>query len=143
MSEVLEAVDRLKEAYNRHDLDALARCFDDGSVLVSPDGIAEGPEQIASLYGQFMEAFPDTMVTPQSLVVSSRTLASEYTITGVHKGPFLIPGGGVLEETGRPITVRACCVTSVEGGVIASHRIYYDQLELVTQLGGCALFESG
>ena len=48
MSEVLRPLDRLRQAINRHDLDALARCFDEPAVLVAPDGIAENKEEIPS-----------------------------------------------------------------------------------------------
>ncbi|MFC4585515.1 ester cyclase [Sphaerisporangium corydalis] len=140
MSDARRAVDRLKDAYNSHDLEALAQCFTERPVLVSPDGIAEDKEEIASYYGQFMQAFPDTIVTPQSVTGSEDTLVAEFTITGTHKGPFLVPGGGILEATGRPIAIGACSVSIVEERLILSHRIYYDQLELVTQLGGLACF---
>ncbi len=141
MSDPREAVGRLRDAYNSHDLDAIGRSFGERSVLVSPDGIAEGGEEIASLYGQFIEAFPDTKVTIQSVVMFRDTVAAEYTISGTHKGQFLVPGGGVCEPTGRPITVRACSFSTVEDDLIVSHRVYYDQLELGTQIGGRLHFE--
>ena len=135
MPDVRLAVERLKVAYNDHDLVELARCFSPRPVLVSPDGIAEDREQIASYYATFMEAFPDTIVTPQSVVATHDCLAAEFTITGTHKGPFLMPGGGVFDATQRLITVRACSLSTIEEGLIASHRIYYDQLELIAQIG--------
>ncbi|MBB6472755.1 ester cyclase [Sphaerisporangium rubeum] len=136
------AVVRLKNAFNRHDLDALAGCFSSMAVLVAPDGIGQDREEIASYYAQFLEAFPDSMVTPLSLAVCGDTLVSEYTISGTHKGPYLAAGGEVAEATGRPIAVRACCWTVVEDdGLISSHRVFYDQLELVVQIGGTLAFD--
>ncbi|MEO3814595.1 nuclear transport factor 2 family protein [Sphaerisporangium sp. B11E5] len=141
MSSSENAVVRLKRAFNRHDLEALAACFSRMAVLVAPDGIGQDREEIASYYAQFLEAFPDSMVTPLSLAVSGDTLVSEYTITGTHKGPYLAAGGEVAEPTGRCIAVRACCWTVVEDdGLIASHRIFYDQLELAAQIGGTLCF---
>ncbi|MEV7969879.1 ester cyclase [Sphaerisporangium sp. NPDC088356] len=141
MSDLLRALDRLRKTFNRHDLDALAECFSPRAVLVAPDGIGQDRDEIASYYGQFIEAFPDSACTPQSVHETGDTVIAEYTLTGTHKGPFIVPGGGVLEATGRPITVRACCLSYVEDGLIASHRIYYDQLELAAQLGGSLTFE--
>jgi predicted ester cyclase len=141
MSDLVDPMQRLRKAFNRHDLDALAQCFGPRAVLVAPDGIGQDREEIASYYGQFMEAFPDSRCTPQSVITSGDTLVAEYTLTGTHKGPFLVPGGGVAEATLRPITVRACSVSIVEDGLIVSHRIFYDQLELVAQLGGSVWFE--
>ncbi|MFC6085174.1 ester cyclase [Sphaerisporangium aureirubrum] len=141
MSSSENAVVRLGKAFNRHDLDALAGCFTRMAVLVAPDGIGQDREEIASYYAQFMEAFPDSMVTPLSLAETGDTLVAEYTITGTHKGPYLAAGGEVAEATGRPIAVRACCWTVVEDGLIASHRIFYDQLELAAQIGGFICFD--
>ncbi|ETK35207.1 hypothetical protein GCM10009530_76370 [Microbispora corallina] len=141
MSDVLVALDRLRRAYNRHDLDALARCFGERGVVVAPDGVGEGGEEVASYYGTFFSAFPDTRVVIQSVVVSGDILVSEYTVTGTHKGPYLAPGGDVVEPTDRPIGFRVCSVSHVVNGLIASHRIFYDQLELVTQIRGYVCFD--
>ncbi|WP_405146455.1 ester cyclase [Sphaerisporangium sp. NBC_01403] len=141
MSDLLSALNGLRKSFNHHDLDALAQCFSERAVLVAPDGIGQDRDEIASYYGLFIEAFPDSACTPQSVHESGDTITAEYTFTGTHKGPFLVPGGGVVEATLRPITVRACCVSFVEDGLIASHRIYYDQLELAAQLGGSLCFK--
>ncbi|RCG29923.1 DUF4440 domain-containing protein [Sphaerisporangium album] len=141
MSDPLFVLDRLRKAFNRHDLDTLAQCFSPRAVLVAPDGIGEDREEIASYYGQFMEAFPDSRCTPQTVTVLGDTLIAEYTLTGVHKGPWLMPGGGIVEPTSRPITVRACSLSFVEDGFIVSHRIFYDQFELAAQLGGRLSFD--
>ncbi|MBP2704542.1 ester cyclase [Microbispora sp. RL4-1S] len=141
MSDLLLALDNLRKAYNHHDLDALARCFAPGAILVAPDGIGDGREETASYYAQFIEAFPDTRVTVQTLVETGDILVSEYTISGTHMGPYLIPGGGLLQPSGRRIIVRACCLSQVQDGLISSHRIYYDQAELAAQLGGSLCFD--
>ena len=138
---VLRPLDRLRKTFNRHDLDGLAGCFGHRAALVAPDGVGQDREEIISYYHLFKEAFPDSMCTPQSVTTSGDTVVAEYTLTGTHNGPYLLPGGGIVEATGRPITVRACSVSIVEDGLITSHRIFYDQLELTAQLGGSLRFE--
>lgn len=140
MSDPQDPLIRLRKAFNRHDLTGLAACFSPRAVLVAPDGIGEDREQIASYYGQFMDSFPDSACTTQTVIVSDDTVIAEYTLTGTHKGPYLVPGGDVLEATGRPIAVRACSISSVEDGYVTAHRIYYDQLELAAQLGATLTF---
>ncbi|TDD57191.1 DUF4440 domain-containing protein [Nonomuraea terrae] len=140
MSDPLDVLVQLRRTFNRHDLDGLAGCFSPRAVLVAPDGIGQDREEVASYYGQFMEAFPDSMCTPKSVTISGDTLVAEYTLTGTHKGLYLVPGGEVLEPTGRPIAVRACSLSEVADGYITSHRIFYDQLELGAQLGGVITF---
>jgi len=136
VSDLVRPLDRLRKSFNRHDLDGLAGCFAQRAVLVAPDGVGQDRDEIASYYGLFMEAFPDSMCTPQAVTTSGDTVVAEYTLTGTHKGPYLVPGGEMVDPTGRPITVRACSVSIVEDGHIASHRIFYDQLEVITQIGG-------
>ncbi|MFC4587011.1 ester cyclase [Sphaerisporangium corydalis] len=140
MSDLLIALGRMRKAFNSHDLGALAQCFGQRAVLVAPDGIGQDREEIISYYGQFMDAFPDARCTPQSVTESGDVIVAEYTLTGVHKGPMLAPGGGVIEPTLRPMTIRACSVSFIEDGVIACHRVFYDQLELAAQLGATLEF---
>ncbi|MFI7128676.1 ester cyclase [Nonomuraea sp. NPDC050153] len=141
MSDPRRPLELLRKAFNRHDLDGLADAFGHGAVLVAPDGVGQGREEIASYYGAFIEAFPDSKCTPWALTISGDTLVAEYTLSGTHKGAYLMPGGGAAEATGRPILVRACSVSVVEDDLIVSHRIYYDQLEVGAQLGGALSFE--
>ncbi|MET8139986.1 hypothetical protein ABZU32_06725 [Sphaerisporangium sp. NPDC005288] len=42
----------------------------------------------------------------------------------------------MLDGTGRPVAVRGTSNCSVGNDKIITHRIYYDQLELFSQLGG-------
>ncbi|GII58228.1 hypothetical protein Pth03_66170 [Planotetraspora thailandica] len=140
MSDLVRCLERLRDAFNRHDLGELALCFGKRAVLVAPDGIGEDRDEIASYYGQFMEAFPDSRCTIKSVITSADTLVAEYTITGRHKGPWLVPGGGTVEPTLRSINVRVCCQSYVEDGLIASHRVFYDQFEVAAQLGGSLCF---
>ncbi|MFC6081135.1 ester cyclase [Sphaerisporangium aureirubrum] len=140
MSDPLSVLARLRKAFNHHDLDTLALCFSPRAVLVAPDGLGQDREEIVSYYAEFIDAFPDSHCTPQTVTVLGDTLIAEYTLTGTNSGPWLMPGGGYLDPTSRPITVRACSVSSVEHGYIVSHRIFYDQLELAAQLGACLWF---
>ncbi|WP_371783462.1 ester cyclase [Streptosporangium subroseum] len=126
---------RLGAAINAHDLKRLLECYDANAVLVTPAGMAEGHEQIAWVYAQFFRGFPDFHQTAWFEVDCDNPAVTEWTITGTHTGPFLLPDGGEVEGTGRRITIRASCEAHVENGRILTHREYWDQLELYSQLG--------
>ncbi|GIH46665.1 SnoaL-like domain-containing protein [Microbispora rosea] len=49
---------RLHDAFNRHDPDEVIQCHSQDAVLVTPAGVAEGHEQIASYYDDLFRAFP-------------------------------------------------------------------------------------
>ncbi|GAA0398765.1 hypothetical protein GCM10009530_58070 [Microbispora corallina] len=126
---------RLCQAINVHDLHGVLECYSPDAVLVCPAGVAEGREQIAWIYEQLFKGFPDYRQTPWLEVDCDDPAVSEWTITGTHTGPFLLPDGRELEPTGRHVTLRASCLSYVEGGRIVTHREYFDQLELYSQLG--------
>ncbi|MEW9529711.1 ester cyclase [Microbispora sp. NPDC049125] len=126
----------LADAINAHDMQALLDLFSEDAVLVSPAGMAEGREQIAWLYEQFFRGFPDLRLTVwYEATDTDRPMMVEWTATGTHTGPFLLPDGRELEATGRRITLRGSCASFVENEKVVTHREYFDQLELYTQLG--------
>ncbi|MEW9534188.1 ester cyclase [Microbispora sp. NPDC049125] len=136
MSDMANRADCLLDAMNAHDLEAALLCYTDEAVYVSPAGIGEGRDQIASFLGVMLTAFPDVRWTPwNTFVVCGNVVITQWTITGTHLGPILMPNGEVIEATGRPINVRGCSLRTMDGDRIAVHCVFYDQLELYAQLG--------
>ncbi|MEU8205909.1 ester cyclase [Streptosporangium sp. NPDC049046] len=131
----LELERRLIEAINAHDLHRVLDCYSPDAVLVAPSGTMEGHEQIAWLYEQYFKAFPDFKKTVWLEVPCEDPVVAEWTLTGTHTGPFLLPDGREVEETGRRITVRGACMAYVANEKIITQRDYFDQLELYSQLG--------
>ncbi|WP_204044959.1 ester cyclase [Acrocarpospora phusangensis] len=126
----------LADAINDHDMHRMLDFFTEDAVFVSPAGVAEGHEQIAWLFEQFFKGFPDLHLTVwYEATGTDNPLMVEWTGTGTHTGPFLLPDGRELEATGRRITLRGTCASFVENEKIATHREYFDQLELYSQLG--------
>ncbi|MFC4533558.1 ester cyclase [Sphaerisporangium dianthi] len=128
MSEMIDAV-------NAHDLKELTHCYAEDALYLSPSGKGEGPEEIVSFWALFLDAFPDLRLTPWSKFTHGDTVVMEWILTGTHTGPFLMPDGEVIEATGRGVTIRGCSSRVFENGLVTMHCIYYDQLELLIQLG--------
>ncbi|GAA0980310.1 hypothetical protein GCM10009555_046520 [Acrocarpospora macrocephala] len=136
MSTAWDLKRQLKNAINAHDLQRVLDCYSPDAVYVAPSGIAEGHEEIAWHYEQYFKGFPDFHATAWlELAECAIPAVTEWTYTGTHTGPFLLPDGHVIERTGHRITVRASCAAHIEDGKIITHREYYDQLELYSQLG--------
>ncbi|KAB8174499.1 ester cyclase [Microbispora catharanthi] len=135
----------LADAINNHDIPGILCCYSPGAVYVTPSGVAEGHDQIAWMYEQFFRAFPDFHATAWfELGDCDNPAVTEWTYTGTHKGPFLLPDGREIEGTDRHITLRATCSTFVRDSRIVTHREYFDQLELYSQLGfGLTKIEHG
>ncbi|GAA1274198.1 hypothetical protein Psi02_03810 [Planotetraspora silvatica] len=136
MSNVTNVKDDLVNAMNAHDLEAALQCYTDGAVYVSPCGVGEGRDEIASFLGAFLTGFPDVRWTPWSTaVVCGNLVITQWAITGTHDGPFMLPNGEIVEATGRCVNVRGCSLRTMDGDRIAAHCVFYDQLELYAQLG--------
>jgi limonene-1,2-epoxide hydrolase len=135
MTEACAVVNRLVAAINDHDLDAAMRCYSPRAAAVGPQGVADGPEEIAFYHLHVWEAFPDLHMTVWETIASGDLVVLESTVTGTHNGLFLLPGGQALEPSGKGISVRYCWTFTVEAGAIVAQRVYYDQLEMYSQLG--------
>jgi uncharacterized protein (TIGR02246 family) len=130
-----EITDGLTAAFNAHDFEKAASFFSPRAIYVCPGGVAEGREEIASYFALYLEGFPDIALTPHSKAVAGDLVVMEWTVTSTHAGPFLLPGGEVAQPTGRHIVVRGCDFRTMDDGLIATQRVYYDQLEMLTQIG--------
>ncbi|WP_067182984.1 nuclear transport factor 2 family protein [Microtetraspora niveoalba] len=135
MTEARELLNRHTAAFNDHDIEALLRVVSPGAVWISPEGPAEGHEEIASHIGQFFTAFPDVRAVVWETIDHGDLAAEELMMVGTHGGTYLMPGGRAVPGTGRPIQLRCCSMCTVEDGLIVSLRFYFDQLELLAQLG--------
>ncbi|MCW2615782.1 MAG: SnoaL-like polyketide cyclase [Frankiales bacterium] len=82
----------------------------------------------------FKQAFPDAPYEPVSQLESGDVAVDEGYLAGTHTGVLSTPEGDVA-PTGRSLRLRSCDVLTVKGGKAVSHRFYFDQLDLVTQLG--------
>jgi ketosteroid isomerase-like protein len=58
----------------------------------------------------------------------------QITFTGTHTDTLSGPEGDI-SATNRPVTGRASQLFRVEGGKIVEEHLYYDQVQLLTQLG--------
>ncbi|MEV4179220.1 nuclear transport factor 2 family protein [Nonomuraea sp. NPDC049709] len=130
-----DVIDQLVTAINAQDLDEVVRCYQPRATVVGPELQAEGLEQIRSYHLHIWEAFPGARMTVWERSTEGDTVAIEGVYTGTHEGPFLSPEGEVIEPTSRPIGIRFCWMFTLEGGVIVSHRLYHDQMEIYSQLG--------
>ncbi|MFI9592650.1 ester cyclase [Nonomuraea sp. NPDC052265] len=140
MTVAREVRDRYTAAFNAHDMKALLRTVSPDGVAISPEGVSQGREELASYLKEFWEAFPDVQaVVVESFEVEDSTV-DEFLFVGTHKGPYAMPDGQVIPATGRPIRLRCCYVCTIENGFIASLRLYFDQLELLSQLSCSTTF---
>jgi steroid delta-isomerase-like uncharacterized protein len=137
MGEAREVMDRLTAAaFEARDFSAAAECYADGAVAVTPDqGEITGREAIADYLRELADPFPDLRYEYEAKHESGSVAIDEWYTTGTNSAPLPMPTGETIPATGKQIRVRGCDIATVEGGRITSHRIYFDQMEFLRQLG--------
>jgi ketosteroid isomerase-like protein len=134
MGEALEAAKRADDAFNAHDLEARLAVNRDDTELVMPGGMQLRGREQADVLRAFWEALPDATLTWTNYAESGSLIAGEGLLTGTHTGPFRTPQGEI-PPSGSEVALPYAFVRRVEGGKIASERLYFDQMEFLQQLG--------
>ena len=135
MGEAREVMDRVTEAVFKKDLEALKALYAPNAVAETPEGTLNGPDAIAEYLGEFLVALPDASYESVHAHESGASAIDEGYVVGTHTGPMTGPDGETIEGTGRSVRLRACDFATVEGGVVTSHRFYFDNMDFMQQLG--------
>jgi steroid delta-isomerase-like uncharacterized protein len=134
MAEARHISDRYTEAINAHDAAAIGALYADDGVFKEPAGEFRGREAIVQYWERLFAAFPDLSGRDEFKAESGDTAINEWTFSGTNSAPLETPEG-VIPATGKRVTFRGCDALTVREGRIRSHRAYYDQLQMMTQLG--------
>jgi steroid delta-isomerase-like uncharacterized protein len=128
--QTLEHVAEYFDAWNAHDGEAIAGCFEqDGGYADPVSGQLPAAGVTAYASGLF-QAFPDLRFEPQVTAVDGSLVVAQWTMTGTQSGPLngLPPTEARIKVPGIDvITLGEAGLLSVEG--------YFDQRTLLEQLG--------
>jgi len=130
-----EIGDRSVEAFNSHDQAAIRAMFADSVVFEAPGDVRlEGPDATAGYAMGWLNAFPDSKITVHNNIEAGDLVIHEFTFEGTHEQPLQGPAGEI-PPTGRRLAGRGIEVLRVEGDKIIEDRLYFDQVQVMTQLG--------
>ena len=136
-----ELVERFVEAAERsiavRDWDAYGSVFAEDLAMVTPSlpGITRGREDRVQVVQGIMQPFPDGVVEVQRSFGQGDWACLEVLFTGTHTEPMPGPGGVEVPATNRAVRLPYCMVMRFEDGLVSELYEYYDQLDLLTQLG--------
>jgi predicted ester cyclase len=132
---VEQLLDRNIEALNAQDIERLLANQQPDAELVIPGGVTlHGHEQLRQYTEALWAAFPDGAFSSAGRVMAGDAAGVELVFTGTHTGPLATPSG-VIEPTGKRVTIHSASILRFRDGLIASEHSYVDQLEFMTQLG--------
>lgn len=136
MREAREVMDQVTAALEAGDRSALSECYAEDAVAITPDaGELKGRAAIADYLLQFSEAFPGNRYEYSAKYDDGNVAIDVGYFTGTNTGPLRVQSGETLEPTGRQVRLRSCDIAQVEGGVVTRHEFFYDQAEILDQLG--------
>ena len=78
----------------------------------------------------FSAAFPDHQHTMDEQIAEGDKVVTRFTLRGTHNGD--LQG---IAPTGKQVTIEMTMIDHMVGGKIQEHRVFYDMLGLLQQLG--------
>jgi predicted ester cyclase len=132
-----KAADVVTKAYERHDandLEGNMAYYAADAELQAPGMQLHGTDQIKGVWAAYRRAFPDGRHTFESVLEAGEAVAVELSFVGTQTGPLAGPAGEV-PPSGRAVHLRFAEILRVRDGRITSEHIYFDQLDMLGQLG--------
>ena len=129
----VELVERLTDAWNTHDPDAIAACYarDVVSRDVTLTEALHGRTAVRNAAAMYLRAFPDIRFEIRRIACDGDVICEEWRATGTHHGDLM-----GLPATGRRAEAVGCNVMRVgEDGHIREETTYWDAAGLYRQLG--------
>jgi ketosteroid isomerase-like protein len=134
MSTLLGLVRQHYDALGRGDLDAVGELFDPAVETVTPNGTLKGLDEFRA----FGELFRTAMSDMHHEIIRSYelgdTVVVEGVFSGIHTGPMVGPEGAI-PPSGNAVAFPFADFLQYRDGKCVSHRIYWDNVALLAQLG--------
>jgi steroid delta-isomerase-like uncharacterized protein len=124
-----------QEAFNAHDEGAMRSLLaDDVHFEVPGDVRLEGADATVEYAMSWLRAFPDAQMTVETEVAERDWVVRRFVFEGKHEGTLTTPTGEI-PATGERLVGRGVEVTRISGDEITEDYLYFDQMQVLTQLG--------
>ena len=129
-------IERNVELWNARDQEGWMAGMDLPRVTTrAPGGMRlTGRQAAEAMWSTWQQAFPDNRVETIAIHADDRGGVHEFRATGTHTGTLRGPAGEI-PATGAAVRMDACDVYECDGGKITSVHLFFDQAELLRQLG--------
>lgn len=137
MNDAKTVLEQAIERWNETDRDGWAALYTDDVVFEAPGGARiSGLENLKDKYfDALVTAAPDRGSSDVVLFAEGDYVIEQARYTGTHTGTWRNPNGVEIPATGKTLDFPFVGVFQVTDGKISSIRLYYDQIEVLTQLG--------
>jgi steroid delta-isomerase-like uncharacterized protein len=122
-------------AFNDHDESRIRELNAENSVVEAPGDVhVEGREATTQYAMAWLNAFPDARLNVKNEFASGDWVVQEFTFEGTHEGTLSGPAGDI-PATHRRLNGRGVQIFRVEDDEVVDTRLYFDQVQIMTQLG--------
>jgi steroid delta-isomerase-like uncharacterized protein len=143
MAKAQEVANRWVEAFNAHDADGLRFVSTDDAVLEAPGDIRlEGRDAVVDYALNWLDAFPDGEMAIDHVIAADGWIVQQFAFEGTQSDTLAGPMGDI-PPTNRHLVGRGAQFMRIEGDRIAETHLYFDQLQVLTQLGRVAELAGG
>jgi steroid delta-isomerase-like uncharacterized protein len=123
------------DAFNAHDEARIRELNGENVVFEAPGEIRlEGRDAATEYAMAWWRAFPDARLTVTNELADGDWVAQEFTFEGTHEDTLSSPSGDI-PATHKRLDGRGVQIFKVEGEVVTATRLYFDQVDVMTQLG--------
>jgi len=135
MADAREVGAKFVEAFNAHDEERIRQLNAENAVVEAPGDVrVEGREATTEYAMAWLRAFPDARITVHNELVDGDWVAQEFTFEGTHEDTLSSPNGDI-PATHKRLQGRAVQVFKVVGYTVTDTHLYFDQVQVMTQLG--------
>lgn len=127
-------LDRFRQTWERQDVKALAACYADDCVVVSPIfSTITGRANVEKSFADVFKAFKMQKITVLDLVIGNEEpprAALVWNVESMHVGEIF-----GMPASGRPISRTIAYILTLKDGLIAKETRIYDFTSMLMQLG--------
>jgi ketosteroid isomerase-like protein len=136
MGQARELMDRATEALLTGDLDTLRELYDPDVEVTTPDlGRLRGVEAFIDWNRSFVDSFTERDFRRDRVLETDEYAIDQGEFIGTNTQPLEMPDGTSVPPTGKQVRIRSIDIATIADGKVVRHDFYFDQLELLTQLG--------
>jgi steroid delta-isomerase-like uncharacterized protein len=125
------------ERWNDNDREGWATLYTEDVIYEGPGGsrISGLADLKEKYFDALLTAAPDRGSRDVLLIAEGNYVVEQARYTGTHTGTWRSPDGAEVPATGKTLDFPFVGVFRVDNGKISAIRIFYDQIEVFTQLG--------
>ncbi|HTR91340.1 MAG TPA: ester cyclase [Trebonia sp.] len=129
-------IERNVEFWNTRDKEGWMAGTDLSTIdTQAPGGMRmTGRDAAETMWNTWQQAFPDNRIETIAIHADDRGGVHEFNAIGTHSGTLRGPAGQI-PATGKTVRMNMCGVYEFDEGKITSFHLYFDQAELLAQLG--------